>query len=138
MPNDIIMAVTSENIEDVCKCTVWVGDEDIAVSGHTAIIHPSINSKYLAYYFQTTMFFKQKRKLAHGTKVIEVTPDKLNDIIIPVPPLEEQERIVSILDRFDKLCNDISEGLPAEIESRQKQYEYYRDKLITFKEKIVY
>ena len=81
------------------------------------------------------MFFKQKRKLAHGTKVIEVTPDKLNDIIIPVPPLEEQERIVSILDRFDKLCNDISEGLPAEINARQKQYEYYRDKLLNFKEK---
>ena len=79
------------------------------------------------------MFFKQKRKLAHGTKVIEVTPDKLNDIIVPVPPLEEQERIVSILDRFDKLCNDISEGLPAEIEARQKQYEYYRDKLLMFK-----
>lgn len=133
MPNDIVMAVTSENIEDVCKSTVWLGNEDLAVSGHTAIIHPSINSKYLAYYFQTTMFFKQKRKLAHGTKVIEVTPDKLNDIIIPVPPLEEQERIVSILDRFDKLCNDISEGLPAEIEARQKQYEYYRDKLLTFK-----
>ena len=52
---------------------------------------------------------------------------------IPVPPLEEQEHIVSILDRFDKLCNDISEGLPAEIEARQKQYEYYRDKLLTFK-----
>ena len=133
MPNDIVMAVTSENIEDVCKSTVWLGNEDLAVSGHTAIIHPSINSKYLAYYFQTTMFFKQKRKLAHGTKVIEVTPDKLNDIIIPVPPLEEQERIVSILDRFDKLCNDISEGLPAEIEARQKQYEYYRDKLLIFK-----
>ena len=133
MPNDIVMAVTSENIEDVCKSTVWIGNEDLAVSGHTAIIHPSINSKYLAYYFQTTMFFKQKRKLAHGTKVIEVTPDKLNDIIIPVPPLEEQERIVSILDRFDKLCNDISEGLPAEIEARQKQYKYYRDKLLTFK-----
>ena len=133
MPNDIVMAVTSENIEDVCKSTVWLGNEDVAVSGHTAIIHPSINSKYLAYYFQTTMFFKQKRKLAHGTKVIEVTPDKLNDIIIPVPPLEEQECIVSILDRFDKLCNDISEGLPAEIEARQKQYEYYRDKLLTFK-----
>lgn len=133
MPNDIVMAVTSENIEDVCKSTVWLGNEDVAVSGHTAIIHPSINSKYLAYYFQTTMFFKQKRKLAHGTKVIEVTPDKLNDIIVPVPPLEEQERIVSILDRFDKLCNDISEGLPAEIEARQKQYEYYRDKLLMFK-----
>ena len=53
---------------------------------------------------------------------------------IKIPPLEEQERIVNILDRFDKLCNDISEGLPAEIEARKKQYEYYRDKLLTFKE----
>ncbi len=132
---DIVMAVTSENVEDVCKCVTWLGDEDIAVSGHTAIIHSSINPKYLAYYFHTSMFLKQKRKLAHGTKVIEVTPDKLKDVVIPVPSLEEQERIVSILDRFDKLCNDISEGIPAEIEARQKQYEYYRDKLLTFKEK---
>lgn len=53
---------------------------------------------------------------------------------IPVPSLEEQERIVSILDRFDALCNDLTSGLPAEIEARRKQYEYYRDKLLTFKE----
>ena len=54
---------------------------------------------------------------------------------IPLPSLAEQQRIVDILDRFDRLCNDISEGLPAEIEARKKQYEYYRDKLLTFKEK---
>ena len=53
---------------------------------------------------------------------------------IPVPPMSIQEKIVSILDRFDKLCTDLSEGLPAEIEARRKQYEYYRDKLLTFKE----
>ena len=52
---------------------------------------------------------------------------------IPLPPLEEQKRIVEILDRFDKYINDIKEGLPAEIEIRQKQYEYYRDKLLNFK-----
>lgn len=55
-------------------------------------------------------------------------------IKIPIPPLVEQERIVSILDRFDTLCNDLTSGLPAEIEARKKQYEYYRDKLLTFKE----
>ena len=49
--------------------------------------------------------------------------------------LQEQKRIVSILDRFNTLCNDISEGLPAEIEARQKQYEYYRDNLLTFKKR---
>ena len=59
----------------------------------------------------------------------------LDEYNVPVPPLEEQQHIVNILDRFDKLCNDISEGLPAEIEARQKQYEYYRDKLLTFKRK---
>ena len=131
--NDIIMAVTSENIEDVCSCTAWLGNDDIAVSGHTAIIRHNQNAKYLSYYFHTKMFFDQKKKLAHGTKVIEVTPDKLKDIAIMLPSIEEQQRIVSILDRFDTLCNDISEGLPAEIEARNKQYEYYRDKLLTFK-----
>ena len=130
--NDIVMAVTSENVDDVCKCVAWLGDEDIAVSGHTAVIHHNQNAKYLSYYFHTEAFAVQKRKLAHGTKVIEVTPDKLNDIIIPLPDLEEQERIVKILDRFDSLCNDISERLPAEIDARQKQYEYYRDKLLSF------
>ena len=54
---------------------------------------------------------------------------------IPLPSIEEQERIVNILDKYDKLCNDIKEGLPAEIEKRQQQYEYYRDKLLSFKEK---
>ena len=133
---DIIMAVTSENVEDVCSCTAWLGDDDIAISGHTAIIKHNQNAKYLSYYFHSAHFFAQKKKLAHGTKVIEVTPNTLNDIVIMLPPIEEQERIVSILDRFDTLCNDLSTGLPAEIEARQKQYEYYRDKLLNFTEVI--
>ena len=132
--NDVIMAVTSENVQDVCKCVAWTGDDEIAVSGHTAIIHHNQNAKYLSYYFHTSAFFNQKRKLAHGTKVIEVTPNTLYDICIPLPSLDEQQKIVSILDRFNSLCNDISEGLPAEIEARQKQYEYYRDKLLSFRE----
>ena len=58
----------------------------------------------------------------------------LEKVIIPIPPIEEQERIVSILDKFDALVNDISIGLPAEINGRRQQYEYYRDKLLTFEE----
>ena len=130
---DIIFAVTSENIEDLCKCVVWLGEDEIVTGGHTAILKHNQNSKFLAYYFQTEAFHSQKRKLATGTKVMDVTATKLEEILIPLPPLEEQQRIVDILDRFDKLCNDISEGLPAEIEARQKQYEYYREKLLSFK-----
>ena len=63
-----------------------------------------------------------------------VNASDLVNIIVDVPPLTEQKRIVAILDRFDALCNDLTSGIPAEIEARQKQYEYYRDKLLTFKE----
>ncbi len=68
------------------------------------------------------------------SKVVHTNAESIGNILIPLPPLPEQERIVSILDKFDKLCNDISEGLSAEIDERKKQYEYYRDKLLTFKE----
>lgn len=131
-PNDIIMTLTSENIEDVCKCVAWLGSEEVAVSGHTAIIHHNQNAKYLSYFFHTKMFFNQKKKYAHGTKVIEVTPNKLENILIPIPPIDVQEKIVNILDKFHSLVTDFSEGLPAEIAARQKQYEYYRDKLLSF------
>ncbi len=62
-----------------------------------------------------------------------ITGGLLKDLEIPIPSLEEQERIVAILDRFDTLVNDLSKGLPAEIEARKQQYEYYRDKLLDFK-----
>ena len=73
-------------------------------------------------------------KNATGGTVKGIKGSKLHLLKIPVPPLSEQQRIVDILDRFDALCNDITSGLPAEIEARKKQYEYYRDKLLTFKE----
>lgn len=130
--NDIVMAVTSENIDDVCKCVAWLGDDEIAVSGHTAIIHHTLSPKYLCYYFHTAMFYAQKKKLAHGTKVIEVTPDKLADITIPVPPIEVQTEIVKILDNFTELSAELSAELTAELTARKKQYEYYRDLLLDF------
>lgn len=91
-------------------------------------------NKYIFYYLKS----KQEtiHKLKKGGGVPHVRAKEIMNIVIPVPPLEEQERIVAILDRFDTLCNDLTSGLPAEIEARKKQYEYYRDKLLTFKEAV--
>ena len=72
--------------------------------------------------------------MAEGGTIQRLYNDNLMKAIIAVPSIEEQNRITTILDRFDTLCNDLTKGLPAEIEARQKQYEYYRDKLLTFKE----
>lgn len=124
--NDVIMAVTSENIDDVCKCVAWLGDDEVAVSGHTAIIHHDLNPKYLVYYLNSSMFYDQKLKLAHGTKVIEVTPSSLERIEVPVPPLEVQREIVRVLDNFTLLQAELS----AELSARSKQYEYYRARIL--------
>ncbi|MGZ7215473.1 restriction endonuclease subunit S, partial [Streptococcus pyogenes] len=80
----------------------------------------------------TTVFQKQKEKLVIGTKVIELYPKNLEKAIIILPSVHEQERIVSILDKFDTLTSDLTQGLPKEIEQRQKQYEYWRDLLLNF------
>ena len=74
-------------------------------------------------------------KFISGGAQPKLNQENLNKIEIPVPAEKKVKDIVSILDRFDTLCNDLSTGLPAEIEARQKQYEYYRDKLLSFKEK---
>ncbi|HIS37015.1 TPA: restriction endonuclease subunit S, partial [Candidatus Scatousia excrementigallinarum] len=88
--------------------------------------------KYLFYTLQSAkaqIYFKNS---VTGGTIKNLGLKALREFQIQIPPLEEQERIVEILDRFDKLCNDLSEGLPAEIDARQKQYEYYRDKLLRF------
>lgn len=95
-----------------------------------------ILSNFLMHYLYSASAKKQfVPKISKGS-VPHLKVKDLQNVKVPVPPLEEQERIVSILDRFDKLCNDISEGLPAEIEARRKQYEYYRDKLLSFERRI--
>lgn len=129
---DLIIATTSENDEDVCKAVAWLGDEDIAVSSDACFYAHTMNPKYIAYYFQTELFQSQKRKFITGTKVRRVNAKDLAKIKIPLPSLSVQREIVEILDKFDTLCNSISEGLPKEIELRRKQYEYYRNQLLTF------
>lgn len=97
---------------------VWIDNDETRV----------LNT-FLNYWYSTSPWVAST-----GGTISRLYNDNIAKAPIPVPPLEVQQRIVDILDRFDTLCNDISSGLPAEIEARQKQYEYYRDKLLTFKE----
>lgn len=129
---DLIVATTSENVEDVGKSLVWLGKEEVCIGGHSCIIRTKQNTKFLAYLFRTRFFQIQKEKRVLGTKVVELYPKNLAKIKIILPPLFEQERIVSILDNFNTLTNSFSEGLPKEIELRQKQYEYWREQLLNF------
>ena len=131
---DIVLACTSENIEDVAKAVAWLGKDTIVTGGHSVVFKHKENPKYIAYFFQTALFFNQKKKYAYGAKVIDIKTDDLAKIEIPVPPKELQEKIVAILDRFETLVNDLSKGLPAEIAAVKAQYEYYRNKLLTFKD----
>ncbi|MBF1379085.1 MAG: restriction endonuclease subunit S [Porphyromonas sp.] len=129
---DLVIATTSENDEDVCKAVAWLGKTPVVVSSDACFYRHSMNSKYVAYFFASEHFQKQKTKHITGTKVRRVNATDLAKILIPVPPMSVQEKIVKILDKFDILTNSITEGLPKEIELRRKQYEYYREQLLSF------
>lgn len=132
--NDILIG----NIRPYFK-KIWLADNNGGTNGDVLdirVLDPTILlPRYLFYVLSSDKFFNYDMQHSKGAKMPRGNKDAVMNYPIPIPPLEEQKRIVSILDRFDKLCNDISEGLPAEINARQKQYEYYRDKLLTFKEK---
>ena len=125
---DLVIACTSENIEDVCKSVVWEGEEEIVTGGHACVLRHNENPRYIGYFFQTHQFFMQKKQYAYGAKVIDIKTEKLGEILIPIPPLAIQQSIVEKLDAFEFLISSLKE----EIALRQKQYEYYREKLLTF------
>ena len=125
---DLIMTDTSENVEDICKTVAYLGEEDIAVSNHALIIKHKQNPKFLSFSTQTNSFLNQKRKVVVGVKVSGIKPEHLAQIKIYLPSFEEQSRIVSILDTFEASIAN----LEAQLKEREKQYEYYRNKLLTF------
>jgi type I restriction enzyme S subunit len=92
--------------------------------------------KWIYYHIAKIDYYDYMESVQKGSAYPAVSDSEVKNYKIPLPPLNEQERIVAILDRFDALTNDITSGLPVEIAARRKQYEYYRDKLLTFKEKI--
>lgn len=131
---DLIIAATGENVEDLCKSVVWLGEEHVAVHDDCYIFRSDADPKYIAHCLLTSRVVGQKKKLISSGKVSRISGKNLGRIKIPVPSLEEQRRIVAVLDTFDALVGDISIGLSAEVEARRKQYEHYRDDLLVFRE----
>lgn len=104
----------------------WAADDCEYIIGNSDLTNRYIYHCLMA---KKDYLLSQVRKAS----IPRLSPSVIKDLEIPVPSLAEQQRIVDILGRFDSLTNDLTAGLPAEIEKRKQQYEYYRDKLLTFK-----
>ncbi|EAB3384467.1 restriction endonuclease subunit S [Salmonella enterica] len=145
-PGDVIIAGVGETVDDVGKAVAWIGNEKVAIHDDSYAFRHSMNPKFISYVMQTAAFIDEKAKHVSRGKVNRLLINGIEKVRIPIPypddaekSLAEQARIVAILDKFDALTNSISEGLPREIALRQKQYEYYRDLLLSFPkpEKVV-
>lgn len=131
--DDIFMT----RIGTIGKCAIVTKNNPLAYYVSLALLRPNknkIDSAYLKYIIESGIGKKELNKRILFTAVpIKINKGDIDKLEIPLPPLEVQKRIVGVLDNFEKICNDLNIGLPAEIEARQKQYEYFREKLLTFK-----
>lgn len=135
---DVLFTRTSETAEDIGWSSVMLDDmDDCVFNGFTIKATPKTKEllpEYCAYCFSTSDFRQYVTKHCAFTTRASLTGNTIAQYRMTIPPLDIQSRIVNVLDNFEKICSDLNIGLPAEIEARQKQYEYYRDKLLMFKE----
>lgn len=118
---------------------IWMADRKGGTNGDVLCIRifdkDIITPHYLYCVLSSDEFFNYDNSHSKGGKMPRGDKKAVLEYTFPIPPLSEQQRIVDILDRFEALTTDLQSGLPAEIEARRKQYEYYREKLLTFKRK---
>ena len=132
--NDVVIVAAGENKEDIGIGMAWLGDEPAAVHDACFIFKSDLYPQYVSHYLRTKYYHKQIVKHVSEGKICSISAKGLGNAIIPIPPYEEQVRIATQLNKFDALVSDLVQGLPAEIAAVQKQYEYYRDKLLSFPE----
>ncbi len=130
---DILFAATGESVEDIGKSVAYLGEDKCMVGGDIIILKHNQEPRFVSYALSTLNAQKQKSAGKVKSKVVHLHTADVEKIEILLPNLAEQKRLADILDNFHALCTDISDGIPAEIEARKKQYEYYRDKLLSFK-----
>lgn len=131
---DILFAITGESVEDIAKSVAYIGNEKCLAGGDIVVMKHKQNPRYLAHVLSTTGARAQKSKGKVKSKVVHSNVPSIQEIEIPLPSLEIQERYANVLDNFEAICTDLNIGLPAEIDARKKQYEFYRDALLTFAE----
>ena len=129
---DILFAITGESVEDIAKCCAYIGHDNCLAGGDIVVLKHNEDPKYMAYALSTVDAQKQKSKGKVKSKVVHSSVPDIKAISIPVPPLSVQREIVKILDNFTELTAELRVELTAELAARKKQYEYYRDQMLTF------
>ena len=123
-PGDVIMAITSEDVEGSCKSVAWMGDYDIAIGSDAAIYRHSMNGIYVSYYTQTKAFYNEKAKYAKGFKVTHISTKEIASISIPVPPLSLQQSFAAKIESIEKQRAAITQS----IAETQRLFDYTMDK----------
>lgn len=133
--NDVVIVGAGENNMDIGVGVAWLSDEKVAIHDACYIFKSKMNARFVSHYLRGSNYHLQIKKYVCEGKICSISSKSIGRSLIPVPSLQEQERIATILDRFESLTTSLQSGLPAEIAARRQQYEHYRDKLLTFKRK---
>jgi type I restriction enzyme, S subunit len=129
-PGDVIIVSAGETIEDIGKSVAWLGSEEVVIHDALYAFRSWLDPKYVTYFTQTDDFHDQIRRFISSSKISAISTENLGKVRIPVLPIEVQREIVKVLDTFASLEAE----LEAELEARRRQYTYYRDRLLRFKE----
>lgn len=131
---DVVIVGAGENNIDIGIGVAWFGNEDVVIHDACYTFHHDENPMYISYYLRSNLYHNQIKKYVSEGKICAISAEGVGKAIMPLPDRTKQDEIVKVLSVFDKLCNDQEHGLPAEINYREKQFSYYRDKLLTFEE----